>query len=49
MRTPLLKHQAVTTQATIAPESTVDPAVTQLFAGTSFSLFGFLLLIILLA
>lgn len=49
MHTPLSNRQIVTTQTAIAPESVVDPTVTELFVGTSFSLFGFLLLIILLA
>lgn len=54
MHTSLSTHQQLTrpvatTQTAIASESVVDPAVTELFVGTGFSLFGFLLLIILLA
>lgn len=49
MRTPLSNHPIATTQTAIVPESVVDSSVTELFVGTTFSLFGFLLLIILLA
>jgi hypothetical protein len=49
MRTPLFNRPIATTQTAIASTSATDPAVTELFVGTSLSLFGFLVLIILLA
>ncbi len=49
MRTPLPNYQTPTAQTAVASASATDPAVTELFVGTGLSLFGFLLLIILLA